>query len=214
MSCCQHCRDAENLFDRRDAAQRLDRYRRRGPEGTTRLLIDGLREAGIAGATLLDIGGGVGVVHHELLNAGAASGTDIDASSAYLAAARGESARQGRGEQMSYLHGDFVALADGVSPAEVVTMDRVVCCYPDMPALVGAAAARTTRLLGLVYPRDAWWVRAGVRAVNLGLRLQRSAFRIFCHPTVAVDDVARRAGLRQRQRRTRGPWQVVIYERA
>jgi 2-polyprenyl-3-methyl-5-hydroxy-6-metoxy-1,4-benzoquinol methylase len=213
MSCCHHCRDAENLFDQRDAQRRLARYRRRGPEGTTRLLVDALRAAGVAGATILDIGGGAGVIHHELLRAGAAQATDIDASSAYLAAARAESERQGYAERVAYVHGDFVSLAPSVAAADVVALDRVICCYPDMAALVGAAAARAERLLGLVYPRDAWWVRAGVRVGNLGLALQRSAFRIFCHPTAAVDAAIRQAGLTQRLQQTRGMWQVVIYAR-
>jgi SAM-dependent methyltransferase len=214
MSCCSHCRDAENLFDQRDARQRLERYQRRGAEGTTRLLLESLREAGVGGASVLDIGGGVGVVHHELIRAGAARATDVDASSAYIAAARRESERQRHAERVSYVHGDFVALAPGIAPADIVALDRVVCCYPDMPALVGAAAERAGRLLGLVYPRDVWWVRAGIRGVNLGLALQRTAFRVFCHPTVAVDAEVRRAGLVQRLRRARGPWQVVLYERA
>lgn len=213
MSCCHHCRDAESLFDRRDAQSRLGRYRRRGPEGTTRALLDALRAGGVAGASVLDIGGGVGVVHHELLRAGAGRATDVDASSAYIAAARGEAERQGHAARVSYLHGDFVALAPEIPPAEIVALDRVVCCYPDMPALVGAAAERAGRLLGLVYPRDVWWVRGGVRLVNLGLRLQRSAFRVFCHPTADVDAAIRRAGLEQRSHRASGPWQVVVYER-
>lgn len=213
MSCCPHCRDADNLFDRREAQRRLERYRRRGPEGTTRLLIEALSALGVRGATLLDIGGGVGVVHHELLRAGAARATDVDASSAYLAAARRESERQGHAERVSYVHGDFVALAPEIAPADIVALDRVICCYPDMPALVGAAAARAGRLLGLVYPRDTWWVRLGLRAVNAGFALQRVAFRVFCHPTAAVEAEARRAGLARRLLHTRGPWQVVVYER-
>jgi 2-polyprenyl-3-methyl-5-hydroxy-6-metoxy-1,4-benzoquinol methylase len=214
MSCCHHCRDAENVFDRRDARRRLERYRKRGPEGTTQLLIDGLRSAGVRGATMLDIGGGVGVVHHELLKAGAAGVVDVDASSAYLAAAQRESERQGHAERVSYLYGDFVALAATIDSADIVALDRVVCCYPDMPALVGAAASRASRLLGLVYPRDDWWVRLGVRAANAGLTLQRTTFRVFCHPTAAVDEVVKRAGLVRRLHRTSGPWQVVIYERS
>lgn len=213
MSCCHHCRDAENVFDRRDAEQRLRRYQRRGPEGTTRLLVDALRAAGVGDATLLEVGGGVGVVHHELLGAGAARATDVDASTAYLEAARRESERRGHAARVSYVHGDFVALAPGIAPADVVALDRVVCCYPDMPALVGAAAARARRLLGLVYPRDDWWVRLGIRAVNAGLRLQRTSFRVFCHPTAAVSAAAGRAGLVERLHRTSGAWQVVVFER-
>lgn len=214
MNCCNHCRDAENLFDQRDAQRRLARYQRRGAEGTTRLLVEALRSAGVRAADVLDIGGGVGVIHHELLGAGAALATDVDASSAYLAAARRESERRGHAERVSYLHGDFVALAPQIAAAEIVTLDRVICCYPEMPALVGAAAARAGRLLGLVYPRDVWWVCGGIRALNLGLALQRTSFRVFCHPTAAVDAEVRRAGLSLRLRRASGAWQVVVYERA
>lgn len=213
MSCCHHCRDAESLFDRRDARRRLERYRRHGPEGTTRLLVEALRAAGVQDATLLDIGGGVGVVHHELLRSGAARATDVDASSAYLAAAQSASEELGHAGRVRYIYGDFVALAPSLPSADVVALDRVVCCYPDMPALVGAAAARAGRLLGLVYPRDTWWVRLGIRAVNASLALQRTAFRVFCHPTAAVHAELSQAGLVQRLQRTRGPWQVVLYER-
>ncbi|MEI8164919.1 MAG: class I SAM-dependent methyltransferase [Chloroflexales bacterium] len=213
MSCCPHCRDANSFFGQHDAAQRLARYQRRGPEGTTRLLVEALCAAGVTDATLLDIGGGVGVVHHELLRAGAARAVDIDASTAYLATARTESQRQGHADQVTYVHGDFVALAATVAPATVVILDRVVCCYPAMAALVAVAAARAERRLGLVYPHDAWWVRLGMRLLNTGLALQRTSFRVFCHPTAAVDAQIRQAGLTQRLRRTRGMWQVVIYER-
>jgi hypothetical protein len=214
MACCNHCRDAENVFDQRDARRRLVRYQRRGPEGTTRLLVEALREANVRNATVLDIGGGVGVIHHELLRAGASRATDVDASSAYLAVARDESVRQGHAERVRYLHGDFVTMAPSLESADVVALDRVVCCYPAMPALVGAAAARTNRLLGLVYPRDAWWVCLGIRAVNAGLALQRSAFRVYCHPTAGVEAEVHKAGLTRRLHRTRGLWQVVVYERA
>lgn len=214
MACCSHCRDAEDVFDRREAARELARYRRRGAEGTTRMLVEALRAAGVAGASLLDIGGGVGVVHHELLKAGAASAVDIDASSAYLAAAREESARAGRAERVRYLHGDAVAMAESLDMADVVTLDRVICCYPDMPALVAAAAGRSGRLVGLVYPRDTWWVRLGLRVLNAGLALQRSAFRVFAHPSAAVEVAFGRAGFARRFYRPRGVWQVVVYEKS
>jgi SAM-dependent methyltransferase len=213
MSCCHHCRDADSLFNRRMAARQLARYRRRGPEGTTRLLIEQLLACGVVGARVLDIGGGVGVVHHELLRAGAAEALDIDAASAYLAAAQDESVRQGHAAQTSYREGDFVALADSVAGAEIVVLDRVICCYPEMAALVGAAAARADRLLGLVYPRDVWWVRVGVRAINGGFALQRRRFRLYCHPTAAVEAVITHAGLGVQARHTRGPWQVVVFAR-
>src|SRR3989304_4688720 len=96
MSCAQ-CQGIERMFDRRAAERELRQYRAAGPGGTTRLLIDALKAEGVAGLTLLDIGGGVGAIQHELLRAGARSATAVDASSAYLDAARAEGARLGAG---------------------------------------------------------------------------------------------------------------------
>src|SRR6266508_4007771 len=118
MDCCQ-CRGMESQFDRGEAERKLRAYRRGGPVLSTR--------------TLLDIGGGVGAIQHELLKAGAARATDVDASNAYLDAARAEAARQGHADRATFHHGDFVALADAIAPADIVTLDRVICCYHDMP---------------------------------------------------------------------------------
>ena len=53
---------------------RAARYRRRGLDRTARRMVDLLTEAGIDGATVLEIGGGVGEIELELLERGAASG--------------------------------------------------------------------------------------------------------------------------------------------
>lgn len=212
MNCCQ-CQGIEGLFNQREAAHRLRVYQRKGPTRSTRLLLDALREAGIAGATLLDIGGGIGAVQMELLASGAASATDVDASTAYLAAAREESARRGYKDRVTYQHGNFVELAPDVAPADVVTLDRVICCYHDMPGLVGASASKALRLYGLVYPRDNRLARVFVAGANLIFRLQRNPFRLFAHHTRDVEAVLRKEGLERRYQGAAGPWQVAVYTR-
>ena len=163
---------------------------------------------------MLDIGGGVGAIQHELLDAGATRATGVDASPAYLRAAREEAQRRGHGGRVGYHEGDFVALADGIEAADVVTLDRVICCYPDMEALVGSSAQRARRVYGLVHPREAWWTRLGVGVGNLSLRLARRRFRAYVHPVAAVDAVARDSGLALRLRENAGPiWQVAVYTR-
>ena len=211
MNC--HCQGIETQFDEREAAWKLADYRRSGPARTTRILLDALMDAGVQGLTLLDIGGGVGAIPHALLTAGVRSATSVDASSAYLAAARSEAERQGHADRVRAYHGDFVALADELAPADIVTLDRVICCYPDMPALVGRSAAKAARLYGLVYPRDTWWITAGVAVVNRLFWLQRTPFRIFAHRSAAVDAVVRRSGLAPRFTRTTALWQIVVYAR-
>ena len=211
-SCCSP--GIERMFGDRTAEHDLARYRRKGPSKPTRRLLDAIRERGVEGADLLDIGGGVGAIQHELLDAGASRTTAVDVSAAYLRKAAEESERRGYGDRASYRHGDFVVLAPDVEPADVVTLDRVICCYPDMESLVGRSAERARRLYGLVHPRDAWWTRMAIRVVNLGMRLTRRPFRAFVHPLEEVDAVAAGRGLTLRLRSGVGPmWQVAVYER-
>jgi magnesium-protoporphyrin O-methyltransferase len=212
VNCCQ-CQGIEICFDRQLVAKELARYRKQGPAKTTRVLLDALRAEGVEGATLLDIGGGLGAIAHDLLAAGVSRVSHVEASGAYLEAAREEASRGGYADQVSYYHGDFVALAPQLPPADVVTLDRVVCCYHDMPALVRESAARARRLYGLVYPRDTWWVKLGLAIENFVLRIQRSRFRTFVHPTRAVEAIVRQYGLVRRFYRHTFVWQVVVYSK-
>jgi magnesium-protoporphyrin O-methyltransferase len=212
MDCCRaQSLDAE--FGKKIAAINLRQYRRGGPSKTTRLLLKAVEAEGVAGRSLLDIGGGVGAISHELLRAGLAHATSVDASGAYVAAARSEAERQGHEDRLTLQQGDFVLLADDISAADIVTLDRVICCYPDMPALVSASAAHARLVYGLVYPRDTWWTRLGVRMVNLYFRIRRHAFRTFVHPPESVNALVTAHGLQTRFRQSTGVWQVVVYAR-
>lgn len=189
-------------------------YRKRGPDATTRQLIDGLAAGGVEGMTVLDIGAGVGAVHLALLAAGAASAVDIDGSPAYIDAAREEAVRAGRADDVRHLLGDFVALAPEIEPADLVALDRVICCYPDMASLVGLSVARARRRYGLVYPRSDWWIRALAAIANAAARLIRRPTRAWVHSTADVDALVRAAGFRPTTHKTGLWWQVVVYERA
>jgi magnesium-protoporphyrin O-methyltransferase len=203
----------DRQFDARHAAKHLRAYRQKGAVGTTRALIDALGVGGVDGQSVLDIGGGVGTVHHELLRAGAAVAVDVDASRAYIAVAREEAERQGHADRVRYLAGDFVALADEVDPADLVALDRVICCYADMAALVGRSATLARRRYGLVYPRDSWLGRVGVAFLNAGSRLSRSPFRAYVHRTAEVDAILAARGLVKVLHSTTLIWQLAVYER-
>jgi magnesium-protoporphyrin O-methyltransferase len=191
----------------------LRRYRRSGPRKTTRMLLEALEREGVAGATLLDIGGGVGAISNGLLVEGAATATVVDASPAYLQAAREEAERQGHRDRITYRQGDFVEVAADVPSADVVTLDRVICCYDDVDALVSASASRARQLYGLVYPRGSWWDRLGVGVANIACRVRRSPFRSFVHDPAWVDSLIREHGLVRRSFSLTVFWQVVVYAR-
>jgi 2-polyprenyl-3-methyl-5-hydroxy-6-metoxy-1,4-benzoquinol methylase len=201
-------------YNEKIAAADLHRYRTKGPRTWTRALIEALKAEGVEGATLLDVGGGIGVIQHELLAAGAARAMSIEASSAYLDAAREESDRRGHGGRATYRHGDFVELAGSVPPADVVTLERVLNVYPDWERLAGLSAERARRLYGVVVPRDTRFVRLAIFAINFVLRLRRERVRAAVIPVDAIERVARENGLSPHLSATAGPvWQVVVYRR-
>jgi predicted TPR repeat methyltransferase len=214
MDCCQ-CQGIETLFNRREAEKKLKAYRRRGPANTTRMLIEALQRLsrGNEGLTLLDIGGGVGAVQHELLRGGVQQATGVDASAAYVRVAQEEAHRQGHVDRMRSVHANFVDIAPHIPRADIVTLDRMICCYHDMSALVGLSAAKADALYGLVYPRDTWWVRTAAGIENLYLRAARNPFRAFVHPSRKVDALVQSHGFARCLSRTSGVWQVVVYAR-
>jgi magnesium-protoporphyrin O-methyltransferase len=201
-------------YDGRDAASDLARWQTRGPRRTTQELIDAVRARGVEGAALLDIGAGVGAVHTALLDAGLGRAVDVDASREYLATARAEAERRGLAGRIEYRYGDIVELAPELPPADIVTLDSVICCYPYLPALLAAAVRPSPRLVGLVYPRDAWWMVAYMHLFNLAHALRRSPARGFIHRSAEVDRLMAEAGfVNSYAGGTRG-WLVVVYARA
>ena len=214
MSCPQ-CIGIEKEFGSATARRQLRRYRRRGADRTTRMLLDQIIGRGVKGRSFLDIGGGVGAIQHELMDAGAEGGTSAEASTAYLAEARSEAERRGYAGRVAYHSGDFLDVAPSLGTADVVTLDRVLCCYPDLSGLVDASAARAESLWGAVIPRDERrTVRFGVAVLNLLMRLRRSPFRVFAHPRKDVDARVRDLGFVPAFRGTSFFWQVLLYERA
>jgi len=212
MNCC-HCQGIEAHFDEKKAAKKLKLYREAGPSETTRMLIDALKAYGVNGMTLLDIGGGVGAIQYELLNGGVRTVTNVEASTGYIDVAKAEAQRLGLVDRMSYRHGNFVELAAQIPPADIVTLDRVICCYPDMLAMVNLSATRARKLYGVVYPRTTLRSKIWFLADNVGYWWQGNPFRIFLHPTQAVAATVRRNGLKQCFYQETPRWQVVLYER-
>jgi magnesium-protoporphyrin O-methyltransferase len=205
--------DYDEHFNAEEARRDVLSYRAHGPEGSTKRLVEALREHGVQGATLLDIGGGVGVVQLELLGSGLGSSVDVDASRPFIEAARAEAEERGFADRTRYHHGDFVAVADAVEPADIVTLDRVICCYPDFDALVRRSVERARRLYGLVYPVDRWYLRAVIRVMNLVTRLSGSGYRAYVHPEAKVDRIVREAGLEPAYHHRGWFWQTLVYRR-
>jgi magnesium-protoporphyrin O-methyltransferase len=202
---------ADEFFDEKTARRDARRYRRKGLDGTARRMVAFLRERGIEGRTILEVGGGVGALEIELLRTGAARAVNVELSPAYDRAAAELAREAGVADRIDRRHGDFAAGAF-VPPADVVLLHRVVCCYPDPDALVGAAAEHAAGCLVLSFPRESRLARAGVAVVNMWNR--RIGFRVYVHPVTAILGAAEQRGLRPAFEHRGRLWHVAALERS
>jgi SAM-dependent methyltransferase len=211
-TCC--ARRYERLFGARTARRDARRYRKRGLDDTAQRLVDELAAHGVDGATVLEVGGGVGTVDLELLERGAERAVVVEISHGYDDEALALAREAGVEDRIERRHGDFAEDEAALEPADVVVMHRVVCCYPDPERLVGAAARHAQRLLALSFPRDTWWLRLGIRFANLWLRLT-GRIESFVHAPALVVGVAERSGMRTLVHERSGRiWRVAVFERA
>lgn len=212
MSCSQ-CIGIEKVFDSKVAQRELKRYLKKGPSKMTAFIIDTLKDRGVQGKTLLDIGGGIGVIQHELLEAGAARVTNIDGATAYIEVAEEESRRRGFGDKVHNQKGDFVELAGEIADADIVTLDKVICCYPDMTALVGLSAAKARQYYAIVFPREHLLIRIFGRVGNVILRIMKNDFSFYLHGTEKIKGAIESTGLRPITENQDFIWQTIIYAR-
>jgi magnesium-protoporphyrin O-methyltransferase len=199
------------MFNRRYAERDARTFRERGLGKTSRALVE--LAGDVEGERVLDVGGGIGAIGLSLLERGAAHATNVELSGGYEQAAAELIAERDVEGRVERRVADFVEAAD-VPPHDVVVLHRVVCCYPDVDELVGAASDRTRRVLLLTYPQERLWVRAGLRAVNVWLRLTRCGFRTYVHPFARIAAAAEAHGLRLERRERKGRlWESSSFAR-
>jgi predicted TPR repeat methyltransferase len=204
----------DKTFGEDSAKADIKSYRKRGPADQTKLLLQAVRSLNLRQAELLDIGGGVGVIHHELLKDVAEKATHVDASSAYLKLAKDESMRRGHSDRVQFVHADFTDVAKDIPLADVVTLDRVVCCYPDFRGLLKAAAEHSRQAVALTYPREVWYLQIGFKAMNFFQSLRKDPFRIFLHPIPEMDSLLQREGFRRVSLRRLFVWEMALYQKS
>lgn len=211
-SCCDPS-GYQRVFGPRFARGLARRYRRRGRGRTEQRIVDFCVSRGIEGATVLEIGGGVGELQLELLRAGAARATNLELVGAYDEHARALAADAGLGGRIDRLVVDIAADSRDVPPADVVVLHRVVCCYPDVDRLLAAAADHATRLLVFSHPPRTAATLALLRLQNAVYALSGTTFREFVHPPGLMTDVLERHGLRVVDAHRGLFWNVVALSR-
>ncbi|HEX9124404.1 MAG TPA: methyltransferase domain-containing protein [Actinomycetota bacterium] len=194
------------------------RARRRRLGGPSRDLIAGLGRAGLEGRTVLDVGCGAGGLVLETLERGARTVTGIDLSAAAIGEARRLSAERGVEDRADFSVGDGASAS--LAPHDVVVLDKVFCCYPDVDGLLANSLAAARSVYAFSMPPSTG-LRGAVRRVlarteNRWYRLRRGKFGGFqthIHDVGAIDARVRAVGFERLVSRRRFAWDLAIYVR-
>ena len=213
MSDCCSPKGYRWIFSEKRARAEVQRYRRRGLDPTSRRIAEFLKRQGVEGRTLLEVGGGIGAIQIALLKAGMTRAVNVELTPTYEEAAQAllrEARLEDRVERRVM---DFAEPTREVEAADIVIMNRVICCYPDMPKLAGAAADHTREVLVVSFPKERWWTRVVIGAADLALRLARRQFQVFLHSPNKIIATAERHGLKTISNQTSFFWQVASLRR-
>lgn len=209
-SCC---------FDEWAAASARRARNREQVAGVTAPLLGALGEVGLHGRTVLDVGCGAGELALAALEHGAVHAHGIDLGPGAIGHARSLARARGLADRTTFEVGDGSSAT--LPPADVVVLNRVVCCYPDLEALIGNSTGAAGAVYAFTAPADRGlpgvWNRIGVRCSNRWYALRRKkfgSFRVFVHPVDRIDRAVRDAGfvpvLRERRRVV---WELAVYRR-
>ena len=185
-------------------------YRRSGTTPSAQRIIDFAASIGLDGASVLEIGGGIGEIQLELLRRGAARTMNMELSGGYEAEATRLLDEAGLRHRTTRIVGiDIAVTPEAAEPADIVVLHRVVCCYPDYGRLLAAAAQHARRALVFSHPPSTALTRTFVALANLFHRLIGREYRSFVHSPAEMVNVLERHGMRPRSRYRDGMWCVV-----
>lgn len=210
---CQHCCGAESIFDKKTADKDAIRYQKKGPNKTTLSILNTITDKDIENATFLDIGGGIGVLQHEALKRGALKTTNVDASFSYQEKAKDLGKTNKTIEKMSFYHGDFIDHESVIDQHDIVTLERVVCCYPDVEELITSTTSKSKHIYALVYPLDNFLSRLLIKVTHIYFWLKKNPFRTYVHSEKMMHALIEEQGFELIKKDRKSFWRITVYRR-
>lgn len=201
------------MFRPKVAHKTLRRYRKKGLDEIERAMVSTASVGGLEGARILEIGGGIGTIQAELLAAGAEQGEIVELVDSYARYAQELAREKGLEGRTSFRVADVLEQPETVAPADIVVLNRVVCCSPEGVTLTGVAARLAQRVLVISFPRDRFWVRPVMRLMNGALWLMRRSFRVFVHTRESLVAAAEAEGLRLADSGHSLVWEFAAFRR-
>lgn len=213
-SCCPPSTNLEGTgtFFSNQARRYLKKFHKRGLAKEQRYLVEGIQSASMKGGTILEIGCGIGALHLTLLKQGPGSAVGIDISDGMLQAARQLSRNFGIENRTTYLDGDFARIEKEVAPADVVILDKVVCCYEDLDDLLRKSLAKCGSVFALSFPRPNTFIKIFFNVPIIIGTILRWSFHPWWHDWEKMVQRIQEAGFKQVYKRDTVMWSVSVFE--
>jgi len=210
---CQHCCGADQLFDLKGARKEMKKYRKKGPGKSTNKLLEKFNKTDIPGKSLLDIGGGIGAIQWYFQKHQANKTTDIDASRGYLEVASQFAKKNGWEKKSTFIFGDITNFEEKITPHDYVTLDKVICCYPDYQSLLTTATKLCKDTLGLTFPLRNPISLFIILLGRIYFYFRKIPFRTYLHSVENMSTYIRSKGFEAVYQGISFPWHVQVYKR-
>ncbi len=212
---CKHCCGADQLFDIKGAKKELKKYKRKGPGKSTNKLIKLIfGKVDLNGKSLLDIGGGIGAIQWGFLKNGGEATMHIDASQSYLLTAEQYASEHNFADRTSFVFGDFVEKAGELASYDYITLDKVICCYPDYKSLLREATKKCHNSIAVTYPFGGFISRLIASFNKIYFYVKKNPFRTYIHSPKEIERFILTQGFEIKEKCKSFPWHVQIYRRS
>ena len=209
----QHCCGADLFFDKKTSDKKYKIYLKKGPSRVTAKMIEQLEKQEVEGKSMIDIGGGIGALQWWFLGVGGHATIGIDASSGYLKQAEEHSKTKGWETKSEFILGDCVEIYPQIESAEFITLDKVVCCYPNYKEILEATCDKATKAISLSYPMDGFISEAIRKMGDFFMSFKNNPFRPFIHSVKDIRLVFEQKGYKRVAHNLAFPWHVETYEK-
>ncbi|MEX0737534.1 MAG: methyltransferase domain-containing protein [Bacteroidota bacterium] len=215
MSCCTTSQPHEgtNRFFSRWSKRYAKDYKKKGLAKEQRFLLEGIKKEPIRSRTILDIGCGVGALHHTLLREGAARSVGIDIADGMVRQAEEFAKQFNLQDRAEYRTGDFVLLSDTIGESDVTVLDKVVCCYDNLEELLETSTGKTRLIFALTHPKENLLMRVAFKTQIALAKLFRWKFHPYWHDWVVMKAAIIARGFEPMYENSTIAWQVLVFRR-
>jgi len=202
-------------FDRCGCAK-AKRARPGAVRAVSRLLLDLVDRRGLAGRSVLELGCGFGGLSRATVTRGAARAAGLDLSSVAIREATRLANEAGLAERVRFDVGDAAQVE--LVASDVVVLDKVICCYPEVDSLLENTIRATGSTYAFAVPYSSGirglLARMAISLENAFRRIRRQAFRAYVHDVKRIESILARAGFERVASTRRTMWYVAVHERA